>query len=173
MKLAFALLSFLVWTGAQAQVALVTDLSGKAGALAILSEIERDTQVRLEGELAVLYYASGDEYRFRGPAVIAFEHTAPRVLQGTPPKVAQPAKQVTLKPGGVVPATFVMRTGVSQELRARIEAARPKPGAPVSERVAFAAWLEQLELRDEAKAYWKALASERPDSARQIGRAHV
>jgi hypothetical protein len=166
MRQALGLLSILVSLGAQAQVALVTDLSGKAGALAILSEIERDTQVRLEGELAVLYYASGDEYRFRGPALIAFEHTAPRVLQGTPPKVAQPAKQLALKPGGVVPATFVMRTGVSKELRAKIEAARPKPGAPVSERVAFAAWLEQLELRDEAKAYWKALAAERPDSSK-------
>jgi hypothetical protein len=166
MKFASALLSFLVWTSAQAQVALVTDLSGKAGSLAILSEIERDTQVRLEGELAVLYYASGEEYRFRGPALIAFVHTAPRVLQGTPPKIAQPAKQVALKPGGVVPATFVMRTNVSRELRARIEAARPEPGASVAERVAFATWLEQLELRDEAKAYWKALAAERPDSSK-------
>ena len=166
MRFALALLSILVSLSAQAQVALVTDLSGKAGALAILAEIERDTQVRLDGELAVLYYASGDEYRFRGPALIAFEHTAPRVLEGPPPKIAQQAKQVVLKPGGVVPATFVMRTGVSQELRARIEAARPKSGASVSERVAFAAWLEQLELRDEAKAYWKALAAERPDSAR-------
>jgi hypothetical protein len=166
MKPGLALLSFLVWTGAQAQIALVTDLSGKAGALAILSEIERDTRVTLEGELAVLYYASGEEYRFRGPALIAFEHTAPRVLKGAPPKVAQQTKQVILKPGGVVPATFVMRTNVSKELRAKIEAARPKAGASVSERVAFATWLEQLELRDEAKAYWKALASERPDSAR-------
>lgn len=166
MRFALGLVSILVSLGAQAQVALVTDLSGKAGALAILSEIERDTQVKLEGELAVLYYASGDEYRFRGPALIAFEHTAPRVLQGTPPKVAQQAKQVTLKPGGVVPATFVMRTNVSKELRAKIEAARPKAGASVSERVAFATWLEQLELRDEAKTYWKALAAERPDSAK-------
>ena len=166
MRSALVLLSILVSLSAQAQVALVTDLSGKAGSLAILSEIERDTQVKVEGELAVLYYASGDEYRFRGPALIAFEHTAPRVLQGTPPRIAQQPKQVTLKPGGVVPATFVMRTNVSKELRARIEAARPKPGASVSERVAFAAWLEQLELRDEAKAYWKALAAERPDSAR-------
>ena len=166
MRLALGLVSILVSLGAHSQVALVTDLSGKAGSLAILAEIERDTQVRLEGELAVLYYASGDEYRFRGPALIAFEHTAPRVLQGAPPKIAQQAKQVALKPGGVVPATFVMRTNVSKELRAKIDAARPKPGASVSERVAFAAWLEQLELRDEAKAYWKALAAERPDSAR-------
>jgi hypothetical protein len=173
MRALLSLLSILVSLSAQAQVALVTDLSGKAGTLAILSEIERDTRVQLEGgELAVLYYASGDEYRFRGPALIAFEHTAPRVLQGTPPKLAQQPKQVTLKPGGVAPATFVMRTNVSKELRARIEAARPKPGAPVSERVAFAAWLEQLELKDEAKAYWKALAAERPDSAKlkELGR---
>jgi hypothetical protein len=161
-----ALLLSLAMTSAHAQVALVTDLAGKAGALAILSEIQRDTQVTLEGELAVLYYASGDEYRFRGPALIAFELPAPRVLQGSPPKITQQPKAVAVKPGGVVPATFVMRAKVPAELRAKIEAARPKPGASVAERVAFATWLEQLELRDEARQYWKALAAERPDSPR-------
>ncbi len=40
---------------------------------------------------------------------------------------------------------------------------RAAPAAPVSERVAFAAWLEQMELRDEARKYWRALATERPD----------
>lgn len=52
------------------------------------------------------------------------------------------------------------------ELRAQVEALRPSPGARVSERVAFAAWLEQMELRDEARKYWKALAGERPDDGR-------
>ncbi len=51
-------------------------------------------------------------------------------------------------------------------LRTRVEALRPAVGAPVSERVAYAAWLEQEKLKDEARKYWRALASERPDDAR-------
>ena len=52
------------------------------------------------------------------------------------------------------------------ELRARVEALRPATGAPVSERVAYAAWLQQEELKDEARKYWRALAAERPEDAR-------
>jgi len=52
------------------------------------------------------------------------------------------------------------------ELRARVETLRPATGAPVSERVAYAAWLEQEELKDEARKYWRALAAERPEDAR-------
>lgn len=52
------------------------------------------------------------------------------------------------------------------DLRSQVELLRPAPGAPVSERVAFAAWLEQVELRDEARKYWKALAAERPEDAK-------
>ncbi len=48
-------------------------------------------------------------------------------------------------------------------LRAQAQTLRPEPGAPVSDRVAYAAWLEQMELRDEARKYWQALAKERPD----------
>lgn len=55
---------------------------------------------------------------------------------------------------------------VAGDLRARVASLRPAPNAPVSERVAFAAWLEQMELRDEARKYWRALAAERPDDAR-------
>ena len=52
------------------------------------------------------------------------------------------------------------------DLRARVESLRPAAKAAVSERVAFAAWLEQMELRDEARKYWKALAAERPGDTR-------
>ena len=52
------------------------------------------------------------------------------------------------------------------ELRAQAQALRPAIAAPVSERVAYAAWLEQAELRDEARKYWRTLAQERPDDAR-------
>lgn len=51
-------------------------------------------------------------------------------------------------------------------LRRKAEDLRPAPNAPLSDRVAFAAWLDQMELRDEARKYWKALAMERPADPR-------
>jgi hypothetical protein len=51
-------------------------------------------------------------------------------------------------------------------VRTRARALRPAAGAPVSQRVAYAAWLEQMELRDEARKYWKALAAERPEDGK-------
>jgi len=52
------------------------------------------------------------------------------------------------------------------DLRASAETLRPAIGAPVSDRVAYAAWLEQMELRDEARKYWRVLAAERPDDSK-------
>lgn len=54
----------------------------------------------------------------------------------------------------------------SADLRQQVEALRPAANAPFAERVAFAAWLEQMALRDEARKYWKAAAAERPDDPR-------
>jgi hypothetical protein len=58
------------------------------------------------------------------------------------------------------------------ELRALVERLRPAHDAEIAERIAFAAWLENMELRDEARGYWQALAMERPDSARLKELAH-
>jgi hypothetical protein len=52
------------------------------------------------------------------------------------------------------------------ELRAQAEALRPAASAPLSSRIAYAAWLDQVELKDEARKYWKAASSERPDDPR-------
>jgi hypothetical protein len=52
------------------------------------------------------------------------------------------------------------------ELRAQIAAVRPESGAPFSSRVLYAAWLDQMNLKDEARKYWQAAASERPDEPR-------
>ena len=52
------------------------------------------------------------------------------------------------------------------ELRAQVESLRPRKDLQLSERVAFAAWLEQLELKEEARKYWKELSAERPGDAR-------
>lgn len=161
-----ALAAFLLLPAlAGAQVALVTDLAGSAGKLAILSEVHADTTVQLSGAMTVLYYSSGDEFSLTGPARVVFGASEPKVTQGAPARrINTGPKQAALKPGGLAPATFVMRSRVSAELRAQIEAARPGPNASVAERVRYAAWLEQLQLKDEARVYWKALAAERPDS---------
>lgn len=50
---------------------------------------------------------------------------------------------------------------VNSELRRDIEAVRPSADAPLSERVTYAAWLDQLQLHDEAKKYWRSLAAAR------------
>ena len=52
------------------------------------------------------------------------------------------------------------------ELRAQAEVLRPAASAALSTRVAYAAWLDQMELKDEARKYWRALSAERPDDAR-------
>jgi hypothetical protein len=54
----------------------------------------------------------------------------------------------------------------SAELRRQVESLRPAANSPFSERVAFAAWLEEMALRDEARKYWKAAAAERQDDPR-------
>lgn len=51
-------------------------------------------------------------------------------------------------------------------LRALAENLRPAATAPVSMRVVYAAWLDQMELKDEARKYWKALCAERPEDIR-------
>jgi len=52
------------------------------------------------------------------------------------------------------------------DLRAQAIALRPAAAAPLSTRIAYAAWLEQMELKDEARKYWQAASSERPDDPR-------
>ena len=54
----------------------------------------------------------------------------------------------------------------AQDLRAEAESLRPNAGAPVSQRVTYAAWLEQVQLKDEARKYWRTLSSERPEDAK-------
>ena len=52
------------------------------------------------------------------------------------------------------------------ELHEQVESLRPTTKAPLSERVAFAAWLEQVSLKDEARKYWKSVSAERQDDQR-------
>jgi len=139
-------------------VGLVTDLVGGAGP-AILSEVVLDKEARLAkgAKLTVLYYNSGHEYIFEGPALIRWSPSEPLAIEGAAPKRRTlTAKGVTVRAGGVAPAAFVMRGP---------KATPPAPGAPLSERVAYAVWLEQSGQKQEALRYWKALSTERPDAA--------
>ncbi|MDB5810031.1 MAG: hypothetical protein JWN94_2153 [Betaproteobacteria bacterium] len=52
------------------------------------------------------------------------------------------------------------------DVRAQAEALRPAAAAPLSSRIAYAAWLDQVELKDEARKYWKTAAAERPEDPR-------
>ena len=52
------------------------------------------------------------------------------------------------------------------DLRAQAEALRPAASARLSTRIAYAAWLEQMDLKDEARKYWKAASVERPEDSR-------
>ncbi len=69
----------------------------------------------------------------------------------------------TRQPNGASFASFGDFTVASAELRAEAARLKPAAGAPVSDRVAYAAWLGSRELNDEARAAWRALSDERPD----------
>lgn len=250
-------------------VAIVTDLSGTATvegkAISVLSEIPTDAHVQLDGgtRMVTIYYSSGDEHTFTGPAQIQFRAGEPRTSGGTKHErranpLARDGKDIAIKPVGVLQAGFVMRgarstarirllspsgartlerspefrwtelepglkyrfelidetgkslyeadvagaslrlpeslglrdgagytwevstrlpdgrryVGVSDfsvaspDLRSQAEVLRPAVTAPVSVRVAFALWLEQMGLKDEARKYWRVLAAERPQNER-------
>jgi hypothetical protein len=51
------------------------------------------------------------------------------------------------------------------KLRAEVEAVRPGANARTSERVTYAAWLDQLQFHDEARKYWKELSAARSGDA--------
>ena len=109
-------------TGAQG-VALATDVSGKvalgavaAGAVAVLSEIPENAELRIEpgARVTVLFFRSGEEYEFLGPAHVRVRADGPGVLAGNAPtKRATPygsgTKGLAIRPAGVAQATFVMR----------------------------------------------------------------
>jgi hypothetical protein len=82
-----------------APFAMITDLKGdawrteggKQHKLALLGYIETPVEVKVEAatKLGITYFASGVQYSFDGPARIALDAQAPRVIEG---KAAQPSK---------------------------------------------------------------------------------
>lgn len=53
-----------------------------------------------------------------------------------------------------------------ESVRRDAAALKPAPDAPFSDRVAYALWLDQADLKDEARRYWRALAAEKPGDTR-------
>ena len=75
-----------------APFAMITDLKGQAWAmegaqpkkLALLGYIENPTEVKVDpdGKVAITYFANGVQYSFAGPARVALESAAPKVIDG-------------------------------------------------------------------------------------------
>jgi hypothetical protein len=273
MSLVFVMVSALPAAAHGAAAAMVTDLQGKATVTdtgksrdaGILTELNAGAQVQLNAgaTLVALYLDAGDEYVFKGPALIVFKPAQPEVINGAKPEKRSPSlgkggKDIRIKPVGIAQGAIVMRsfragarirllslsgtrvletqpefrwqelqpglkyqfeitddTGRSlheaqvdaasfklpagvqlkegssytwevsarlpdgrkyssagdfsvapADLRAQATALRPATSAPLSTRVAYAAWLDQVELKDETRKYWRALSAERPEDAR-------
>lgn len=275
LALVFVFLGALPVAARAAAAAMISDLLGKAIVTSggksyearILTEIEPGTQLQLlpGATLVVLYLEGGDEYAFKGPALIVFGMTQPAMINGAPPEKrgASLGKGIRIKPVGLAQGATVLRAspgtahirllslsgtrvletqpefrwqaiqpgvkyqieiadetgrlmyeaqidstvfrlpagmqfkegmaytwevstrlpdgqknssagvfGIADtELRVQAAAVRPDPSAPVSARVAYAVWLDQVELKDEARRYWRVLSAERPDDARLKGLA--
>jgi hypothetical protein len=100
-------------------VAMVTDVSGRVSGtvpVSITAELAADTRVRVPagGTLVVIYFDSGDEYTFSGPAEVEFRAGQPQVVSGAPPRRrASPLAMrasVKIRPLGVSQGGFVMRS---------------------------------------------------------------
>lgn len=75
-----------------APFAMITDLKGQAWALdgaqprklALLGYIENPTEIKVDpaAKLAITYFANGVQYSFAGPARVALESGAPKVIDG-------------------------------------------------------------------------------------------
>lgn len=59
-------------------------------------------------------------------------------------------------------ADFIVLT---EDERARVESLRPGDSSSFTERLIYAQFLEQMDMVEEARSYWKTLADERPDSS--------
>ena len=167
-----------------AAVAMVTDLLGKATlsgggsprGLTICAELDTGDRVQVGtgATLVVLYLDTGDEYVFKGPARFEVRPAAPAVRDGATParrslSLGPGGKDVRIRPVGIAQGALVMRSmrpPPAADLLAQAESLRPPADAPLSARVAYAAWLPGVELKDEARKYWTEAAAERPADSR-------
>lgn len=254
-----------------APVAMVTDLEGPASligekrSLAILEDLSLDQRIELGkgARMVLVFLKSGDEYAFKGPALVLVRQAQADAVSGAKPEKRSTlfggsGREIRISPIGVnqgavlmrsmpgeprlsllslsetitldswpefrwrgiqagtlgrlqlfddkgrqilerevsgdamtLPGDVRLKSGIryrwivagkgpggqavsgaahfsfaSLELRSEAERLRPGTGATLSEQVIYAAWLEQKELHDEARKYWRMAASERPNDSR-------
>ncbi len=112
-------------------------------------------------------------YRFKlydgqGNLRLEREVTEPRLALGTPDALQEGERYTWVleaKAAGMAPLVGSGRIRLlEKELRVHVERVRPAANAPFSERLVYAALLDELRLHDEAQRLWKDMAAERPDS---------
>ena len=109
-----------------APFAMITELKGEAWALeqgkprklALLGYLDHPGEIRIDpaGKLAITYFTSGVQYSFAGPARVALDNAAPKVLAGEAPQFRKVTPEKAIG-GGLTPdqwrrlqeATVVMR----------------------------------------------------------------
>jgi hypothetical protein len=111
----------------------------------------------------------GLDYRFvlrDGGEAILYERTLRDTSVSLPPDIVLKEAQryrwsVSAKsPSGTEYAASYRFVYATAQTREDVANFRPEPDAPPAQRVAYALWLEQTGLRDEANRYWQALAAE-------------
>jgi hypothetical protein len=109
-----------------APFAMITELKGEAWALeqgkprklALLGYLDHPGEIRIDqaGKLAITYFTSGVQYSFAGPARVALDNAAPKILAGEAPQFRKVTPEKAIG-GGLTPdqwrrlqeATVVMR----------------------------------------------------------------
>lgn len=117
---------FAASTALAAPFAMITELKGEAWALeqgkprklTLLGYLDHPAEIRIDsaGKLAITYFTSGVQYSFAGPARVALDNAAPKILDGEAPQFRKvtPDKAIA---GGLSPeqwrrlqeATVIMR----------------------------------------------------------------
>jgi hypothetical protein len=113
-------------------VAMITDLQGKVeadggAAPAILASVNPGATFSVAdgGALVVVYFGSGKEFAFKGPASVRFGAAAPEMLTGAAPTTRDPlmgkvAGAGKIKPVGKIQAAVVMR-GANEKAKIKFE----------------------------------------------------
>lgn len=167
------------WAGAAPPVAVLVEASagvtmhvgGVAERAPLLQMLEVDIELHVapKARAVVLYLRSGDELVLTGPAAARVGAAGLLRLEGQAPVLRKPAagQEIRLRPdrlaqGGLVLRNMSPPSPSSSPTAQEIERRRPGSNAPLSARVSFALWLEDVGAVDEARAAWRALAAEWP-----------
>ena len=117
-------------TVAAQTVAMVTDIEGgnsvtgmgESTEISLLAELEPGGGIDLAAgaRLVIVYYESGNEFVFTGPASIRIGPVAPELLSGNDPEERQVMLAGIIQPAGMIQASIVMR-GTADNIDIRLE----------------------------------------------------